>query len=158
MFFLNEDFSMRRDAASRLIVFNGDEWKVGAKRFEEDLSTFTAPDFDDVLVHVLIFIFAGTNGNRLPVDLDAVPVPFGICPTRTGIIRRDGKFGDAGIYDREHLPITIYSKEFCVDPAFILSIHPDPTIGIRATNDLYIGAFHQSIEIEIFSAGSIAAT
>ena len=157
MLFLNEDLPMRRDAASRFIVGDGDKWKVCAERFEEDLSALAAPDFDDVLVHVLVLIFSRADGDRLPCDLNAVPVSFGIRPTRTGVIRRHGKFYYPGIDNGEHLPIALHIKKLCVDPAFVLVIHPDPVIGVGATDDLYIRAFNQSVEIEIFSAWSIPA-
>jgi len=158
MFFLHEDFSMRRDIASWLIVFDRYIRKVRAECFKEYLSVFAAPDFDDVLVHVLIFIFPRADGNRLPIDLDAGPFTFGIRPTWTGIIWRDGKFGDAGVHDGKHLPITVNVKELGVDPAFILAIHPDPVVGIGATDEFDIRALNQSVEIQIFRAGSITAT
>ena len=147
MLFLNEDLPMRGDIAPRFVVGDGDEWKVRAERFEEHLSTFATPDFDDVLMHVLVFILSRADGNRLPRDLDAVPVSFGIRPTRTGIVWRYRKFRGAGVYDGKHLPIASHFQELGVDPAFILAIHPDPVVGIRAADKFDVGAFHQGIEI-----------
>src|SRR5258706_14292972 len=68
MFFLNINEAMRRFIASSLIVFNCDYWRVRAERFEDNLSTLTAPNFDNVLMHEFISIFSRADGNFLPGD------------------------------------------------------------------------------------------
>jgi len=159
MFFLYVDFSIRRDRASFFIVFDRDEREIGAERFEDDLSLFAAPDLDDVLVHVLIFIFSGADGHFLPVDPDAVPFAFGVRPSRTGEIRRDREFvGYAGVHNGKHLPVAFHFKEFGVDPAFILAVDPDPVVGVGATDEFDVRALDQCIKVKVLGAGTITAT
>src|SRR5262245_55149070 len=68
MLFLQPDAGMRRLAAACFIVRNGEIRLVCAKCFEQELSLFTAPDLDDVLMHVFVFKLAGTDRDRLPVE------------------------------------------------------------------------------------------
>src|SRR5258706_11903516 len=86
MFFLDIYISMRRDIASSFIVFNCDYWVVRAKCFKDDLSAFTAPDLDNVLMHEFISIFAWADRDFLPGNLNLVTVACGFRPTRTWII------------------------------------------------------------------------
>src|SRR5258706_13311670 len=106
MFFLNINEAMRRDIASRFIIFNGDHGGVRAERFEDDLSAFTAPDLDNILMHELVGIFAGADRNSLPGDLHFVTITSCLCPTWTGIIWRYRQF-QTWIYNGKHFRVAL---------------------------------------------------
>src|SRR5258706_1027687 len=106
MFFLNINVPMRRNITSSFIIFNGDHGGVRAERFEDDLSAFTAPDFDNVLMHEFVSIFACADWNSLPSDLYLVAVASCLCPTWTRIIWRYRQF-QTGIYNGKHFRVAL---------------------------------------------------
>ena len=110
VFFLQKDSSMRGDGATGFIVLHCDEREVRAERFEDDLTAFTAPDLDDVLVHELVRVLARADGDRLPRNLDAVPVSSCIRPAGTGVVRRDDQF-QAGVHDGQSLRVALDLEE-----------------------------------------------
>ncbi|PWB75049.1 MAG: hypothetical protein C3F07_06295 [Anaerolineales bacterium] len=62
------------------------------------------------------------------------------------------------IYDRETFGIAFDLQEYCVDPAFIFAIHPDPVVRVGAADEFDVGGLIQGIKIKIFRAGTIATT
>src|SRR5512144_47824 len=82
MFFLYPDVAMRWYVTTGFIIFNCNEREGCTKSFEDDLSIFTAPDLDDVLVYVLIFILPRADRNRFPGHLHAVARASRFCPGR----------------------------------------------------------------------------
>lgn len=163
MFFLEVNQSMRRDTASGFVVLDLDGWIIRAERFEDDLTSLTPPDFDDVLMHELVGIFAGTDGDRLPRNLDAVPVSSCLCPTRAGVIGRNDQL-QPRIHNGKGFRIALNFEKLCVDPAvvvstvFILVCHPDPVVRVRAPNQFDVGSPIEGEQIKVFCARSITAT
>src|SRR5258706_5078848 len=143
MFFLNINVPMRRDIASRFIIFNSDHGGVRAERFENDLSAFAAPDFDNILMHELVGIFAGADGNSLPGDLHFVTITSCLCPTWTGIIWRYRQF-QTGIYNGKHFRVALNIQKLGVHPTIIVPIivvlicHPNPIVGVGASDQFYV--------------------
>src|SRR5690349_12092091 len=80
MFFLDPHIPMRWFPAAWFVIFNRDKRKICAECFKHNLSFFTAPHFYNVLMHICIFILSGTDGNRLPRDLDTATLASGFCP------------------------------------------------------------------------------
>ena len=143
VFILHEDSPMRRLIASSFI-YKYDGQLIRRQRIKDNLSAFTPPDFNDVVLHVFIFFVAGAKRNIVPRDFHFVPVVF--------IARRDnaccrhviwgnGQLVFIGIKDLKALWIARDLEELCVDPALALAIHHDPIIGIRAADEFDISAF-----------------
>ena len=140
MFFLDVDKSMRWGRAPGFIILDLDGGMVGAERFEDDLSAFAPPDFDDRLMNGWAFVLPRTDGHRLPRDLDAVPASSCLCPRRTRIIRRYDQF-QPRIHNGKTLRVTLDFQELCVHPAIVISVifvlvcHPDPVVRVSATDE-----------------------
>ncbi len=98
---LHKDSSVRGDITSRVILFHGNVRKIRSQGFKVDLATFTSPDFEDVLMHSLTFIFSRADRNRFPVDLDLISLAGCLCPSWTWIIRGDRQFCYPRIYNRK---------------------------------------------------------
>ena len=73
MFFLHEDSSMRRLAATGF-VDEGDGCIVCRQRIKDRLSGLAAPDFDDVGSHVFVFPVTGADVHICPFDCDLISV------------------------------------------------------------------------------------
>jgi hypothetical protein len=128
VFILNEDAAMGRLRTARFI-HEGDGFPIAGERVEDQLSAFTAPDFDDVDKHVFIFIIVQADGNAQPCDGDFVPIPRCAehgCRRVIGAVRQ---FGRIGVNDGQGFEVTVNREKLDVDPAIIFcALHPNPVV------------------------------
>lgn len=145
VFFLYKNLSVGWDTAAGFIVFNRYKGEIRAQGLKDDLAAFASPYFDDVLVHIFIFVLSRADGNRLPRDLDIISFARGICPAWAGIIRRHGQFCYIRIHNWKTHGVALNFEKPGIHPTFVLPIHPNPVICIGATDKLNVGSFAKRV-------------
>ena len=159
MFLLHEDPTARGFRAAGLIR-ERDLQVVGGQRFKTDSPCFATPDFDDVMVHALVFLVTGAQRDVQPGNSDCVAFARSAQNRSWWIIRRNGQFGLLGIDGFYTHDIALYIHKFSFDPTGFVptdSLHVDPISIVEATDDLQTIALEQAKKVKVRPAWSITA-